>query len=36
MTDIVMPGIDGTEVITSLSARPDHPTIIAMSGGGAH
>jgi two-component system, chemotaxis family, chemotaxis protein CheY len=36
MTDIVMPGIDGTEVIMALSSRPGCPPIIAMSGGGAH
>jgi CheY-like chemotaxis protein len=36
LTDIVMPGIDGTEVIMALSAKPGHPRIIAMSGGGAH
>jgi CheY-like chemotaxis protein len=36
VTDIVMPGIDGTEVIMALSAKPGRPPIIAMSGGGAH
>jgi CheY-like chemotaxis protein len=36
ITDIVMPGIDGTEVIMALAARPGSPPIIAMSGGGAH
>jgi CheY-like chemotaxis protein len=36
ITDIVMPGIDGTEVIMSLKNRPGSPPIIAMSGGGAH
>ena len=36
MTDIVMPGIDGTEVIKALASKPGHPPILAMSGGGAH
>jgi len=36
ITDIVMPGIDGTEVIMALAARSRRPPIIAMSGGGAH
>jgi CheY-like chemotaxis protein len=36
ITDIVMPGIDGTEIIMALKSRPGSPPIIAMSGGGAH
>ena len=36
ITDIVMPGMDGTEVIMALTALPGRPPIIAMSGGGAH
>jgi two-component system, NtrC family, response regulator HydG len=36
ITDIMMPGIDGIEVIISLASRPSRPRIIAMSGGGAH
>jgi CheY-like chemotaxis protein len=36
ITDIVMPGVDGTEVIKTLSAKLGGPPIIAMSGGGAH
>lgn len=36
ITDIVMPGMDGTEVIMALTALPHRPPIIAMSGGGAH
>jgi DNA-binding response OmpR family regulator len=34
ITDIVMPNVDGTEVIMSLSRQPDHPPILAISGGG--
>jgi CheY-like chemotaxis protein len=36
ITDIVMPGVDGTEVIRALAAVADRPPIIVMSGGGAH
>jgi len=36
ITDIVMPGTDGTQVIKALAGRPGGPPIIAMSGGGAH
>jgi CheY-like chemotaxis protein len=35
VVDILMPKLDGTEVIFHLSAQPNHPPIIAMSGGGA-
>lgn len=36
MTDIVMPGMNGIEVIMALSKRSDCPPILVMSGGGAH
>ena len=36
ITDIVMPGMDGTQVIAALAGQADRPLIIAMSGGGAH
>jgi two-component system chemotaxis response regulator CheY len=35
ITDIVMPGVNGIEVIMSLASRPSRPHIIAMSGGAA-
>lgn len=34
ITDVLMPGADGLEVIRSLRKRPGAPRIIAMSGGG--
>jgi CheY-like chemotaxis protein len=36
ITDIVMPGVDGTEVILALRNRPNRPPVLAVSGGGAH
>lgn len=33
--DILMPQVDGTEVIFQLSAMPNHPPVLAVSGGGA-
>ena len=36
ITDIIMPELDGLEVIMSLVKRPDRPRIIAMSGGGVN
>jgi DNA-binding NtrC family response regulator len=33
ITDVLMPGADGLEVIRSLRKRPGAPRIIAMSGG---
>jgi CheY-like chemotaxis protein len=36
ITDIVMPGINGVEVVRALSMRFDRPPILVMSGGGAH
>ena len=36
ITDIIMPDIDGTELIVFLNEMPKRPKIIAMSGGGAH
>lgn len=36
ITDILMPGKDGSEVINWLHGQIRHPRIIAMSGGGAN
>jgi CheY-like chemotaxis protein len=36
ITDIVMPDLDGAELIMSLQAKGIRSPIIAMSGGGAH
>lgn len=36
MTDIVMPGMNGIEVIKALSKQLSRPPILVMSGGGAH
>ena len=35
VTDLLMPGVDGGGVILELRAMPDHPPVIAISGGGA-
>jgi CheY-like chemotaxis protein len=35
VVDILMPKLDGTEVVFHVSAMPNRPPIIAMSGGGA-
>src|SRR5262245_37621265 len=35
ITDMLMPGSDGMEVLTQMSAMPNHPPVIAISGGGA-
>jgi DNA-binding NtrC family response regulator len=35
VTDMLMPGTDGMEVLTHLSTMPNHPPVIAISGGGA-
>ncbi|MEM8812523.1 MAG: response regulator [Pseudomonadota bacterium] len=35
ITDIMMPNVDGVDVITSLKAATNCPPVIAMSGGGA-
>ncbi len=35
LTDILMPHVDGGEVINRLMAQPQRPKVIAMSGGGA-
>ncbi len=35
VTDLMMPGCDGSEVIQQLKEMPDHPPVIAISGGGA-
>ena len=34
ITDIIMPDVDGTEVILSLRNMPNRPRILAISGGG--
>ena len=35
IVDILMPKLDGTEVIYQLTGQPNHPPVIAISGGGA-
>jgi two-component system chemotaxis response regulator CheY len=35
IVDILMPQVDGTEVISQLNAMPNRPPVIAISGGGA-
>ena len=35
VTDLLMPGLDGSGVIHQLKAMPNHPPVIAISGGGA-
>lgn len=35
ITDMLMPGLDGTEVILQVKAMPGAPRVIAISGGGA-
>jgi len=35
ITDMLMPDVDGMEVLARLSEMPGHPPVIAMSGGGA-
>ena len=35
VTDMLMPGADGMEVLTQLDGIPNHPPVIAISGGGA-
>jgi CheY-like chemotaxis protein len=35
VTDILMPDMDGTEVLFKLKAMPSRPPVIAISGGGA-
>jgi DNA-binding response OmpR family regulator len=35
ITDILMPDVDGMEVLVRLSEMPTRPPVIAMSGGGA-
>jgi CheY-like chemotaxis protein len=35
ITDMLMPDSDGMEVLTQLAAMPNHPPVIAISGGGA-
>jgi CheY-like chemotaxis protein len=34
VTDVLMPGMDGIELIRELRGRPGRPRVIAMSGGG--
>lgn len=34
ITDLVMPGADGLELLRQLRKRPSRPKVIAMSGGG--
>jgi CheY-like chemotaxis protein len=35
ITDMLMPGVDGNEVLFQLHNMPNRPKVIAMSGGGA-
>jgi DNA-binding NtrC family response regulator len=35
ITDVLMPGIDGTEVLSQVVNLANRPRVIAMSGGGA-
>jgi len=35
ITDMLMPALDGSEVLAQLNAMPNRPPVIAMSGGGA-
>lgn len=35
ITDMIMPRVDGTDVIHALRAMPHRPRVIAMSGGGS-
>ncbi len=35
ITDMLMPGTDGADVLSHLSTLPKRPRVIAMSGGGA-
>jgi CheY-like chemotaxis protein len=35
ITDMMMPGMDGADVLTHLASVPNRPRVIAMSGGGA-
>jgi CheY-like chemotaxis protein len=35
ITDMLMPELDGTEVLRHLSGMPNRPKVIAISGGGA-
>ena len=35
ITDMLMPGIDGADVLTQINLLPQRPKVIAISGGGA-
>jgi DNA-binding NtrC family response regulator len=35
ITDMLMPGTDGADILGALHAMPDRPRVIAISGGGA-
>jgi CheY-like chemotaxis protein len=35
ITDMLMPGVDGADVISHVSSMPNRPRLIAISGGGA-
>jgi DNA-binding NtrC family response regulator len=35
ITDMLMPGTDGADVLGHLGTMPDRPRVLAMSGGGA-
>jgi DNA-binding NtrC family response regulator len=35
ITDMLMPGADGMQVLAHLEAIPNHPPVLAISGGGA-
>jgi len=35
VTDMLMPDVDGTEILFQVAEMPDRPPVIAISGGGA-
>jgi len=35
ITDMLMPGIDGADILSEVGSLPNRPKVIAISGGGA-